>query len=183
MPNRIESKELVYDGKIVKGYDILMRMDDGRTVRRDFLHYRGATVVLPVLADGRIVLIRNWRFAVEEHLWELPAGLIDEGEAPAACAARELAEETGYTAGRIKPLGTFYTGPGTMDERMHAFLATDLTAGRQELEIYEEITVEQREEAEVRRMILSGELHDAKTISTLCIYWLSRGQANSRQSE
>ena len=75
-------------------------------------------MILPVLRDGAIVLIRNYRFAVGEHLWELPAGMLEQGEDPAVCASRELAEETGYTAGSIEKLGVFYTGPGTTDESM-----------------------------------------------------------------
>ena len=175
MNRRIERKELIFDGRVATGYKVHLRTDDGALVERDFFHYDGAAVVLPVLDDGSIVLIRNYRFAVDEHLWELPAGMLEDDEHPAACAARELTEETGYTAGRIEPLGTFYTGPGTTDEAMHALLATELTAGEQNLEQYEQITVEVRREEEVRRMILDGELHDGKSIAALGLYWLRKG--------
>jgi ADP-ribose pyrophosphatase len=151
-------------------------MPDGHVVRRDFLHYDGAVAVLPVLDDGSIVLIRNYRFAVDEHLLEVPAGMLEPGEPPAACAARELREETGYTAAGIEELGRFYTGPGTTDEVMHTYLATGLTAGGQDLEAYEEITVQPVTEAAAREMILSGELHDGKTIAALTLYWLKRGE-------
>ena len=173
--DQFESSELIFDGRIAKGYKVALRMPDGKLVHRDFLHYPGATIVLPVTADGSIVLIRNYRFAVRERLYELPAGLLEDGEDPADCAARELAEETGYTAGRIEPLGVFFTGPGTTDERMHAFLATELTAGAQELEEHEEISIEIVPEASARRMVAEGTIHDAKTIATLCLYWLERG--------
>ena len=175
MNNRLAYRELVYEGAIAKGYRVGLRMPDGTVVPRDLFCYAGAVVILPVLPDGRIVLIRNYRFAVDEHLLELPAGLLAEGEEPARAAARELAEETGYTAGTLTALGSFYTGPGTSNEIMHTFLATDLRAGRQDLEEYEEITVEVHTQPEVREMVASGELHDGKTIATLALYWLREG--------
>ena len=175
MNERFEYSELVFDGKVAKGYMVKLRMPDGQVVPRDFFHYNGAAVVLPVLDDGSIVLIRNYRFAVDEHLYELPAGILEPGEDPAACAARELAEETGYTAGKIEKLGEFFTGPGTTDENMYAFLATELTGGRQNLEIYEEITVETFPHSEVRRMASDGTIHDGKTLAALALYWLGKG--------
>jgi len=172
MNDRFHSSELVFDGRVAKGYKVELRMPDGRIVQRDYFHYNGAVAVLPVLSDGSIVLIHNYRFAVDEHLLEIPAGMLEEGEDPADCAARELAEETGYTAGRIERLGEFFTAPGTTDERMHAFLATDLADGEQNLEPYEEIRVEVRPETKVREMAISGELHDGKTLAALALYWL-----------
>jgi len=176
MADRFEYDELIFDGIIAKAHKVGVRMPDGRVVQRDFIHYPGAAVVLPILDDGSIVMIRNYRFAVQEHLWELVAGVLEKGEDPASCAARELAEETGYTAGKIEKLGAFYTGPGTTDELIHAFVATELADGRQNLERYEQITVEPVAEHDVRRMILDGRIHDAKTIATLAMFWLSRGQ-------
>lgn len=170
--DRFVSHELIFDGTVAKGYAVEVRMEDGRAVRRDYFHYGGAAVILPVLDDGSIVLIRNYRFAVDEHLLELPAGMLDADEEPGLCAARELAEETGYLAGRVEKLGAFFSGPGTTDENMHAYLATKLTAGDQNLETYERITVEVYPEGLVRRMVADGEIHDAKTIAALGLYWL-----------
>jgi len=166
-------KELVFDGKVAKAHRVRVRLPDGAVVERDWIHYRGAAVVVPVLDDGAIVLIRNYRFAVDETLYELPAGMMDRpDEDPAQCALRELAEETGYAAGRIEELGRFFTGPGTCDEIMHAFVATDLTPGEQDLETYERIEVEVVAGSEVRAMVLDGRIHDAKTIAALGLYWL-----------
>jgi ADP-ribose pyrophosphatase len=175
---RFERDELVFDGIIAKVHKVHLAMGDGQLVQRDYIHYPGAAIVLPVLADGSIALIRNWRFAVQEQLCELPAGVLEEGEAPAACAARELTEETGYTAGKLEKLGGFYTGPGTSDEFIHAYLATELTDGRQALEHYEEITVEVRRDDQVRRMVTDGTIRDAKTISALALYWLRSKSKN-----
>ena len=175
MSDRFEYDELVFDGVIAKAHKVGLRMDDGLVVQRDLICYPGATVVLPVLDDGSIVLIRNYRFAVDEWLYELPAGVLDAGEDPADCASRELGEETGYAAGHIEKLGAFFTGPGTTDEKMYAYLARELTAGPQNLERYERITVDVRPDAAVRRMVADGTIHDAKTIATLALYWLGEG--------
>ena len=164
----------MYDGTVAKVFRVALRMEDGKVVSRDLIHYNGAACILPVLADGSIILIRNVRFAVGENLYELPAGMLEDGENPDLCAERELTEETGYRAGRITKLGAFYTMPGTADELMHAYLAEDLTLGDQDLEIYEQITVEVFPDAQVRRMVLDGTIHDAKTIATLSLYWLGR---------
>lgn len=175
MDKRFEYQELVFDGRVAKGYKVGLKMDDGRVVPRDYFSYGGAAVILPVLDDGSIVMIRNERFAVNEKLLELPAGMLEKGEDPAEGAGRELIEETGYTAGRIEKLGTFFTGPGTTDENMHAYLATGLTRGEQNLEIYERITVEIYSEPRVRQMIADGTLHDGKSIAALALYWLRKG--------
>jgi len=174
MNDRIEKRELVYEGSVTTGYRVDVRMPDGRLVRRDLIHFSGAAVVLPVLADGSIVLIRNYRFAVGEVLWEIPAGGLAAGEDPAACASRELTEETGYTAGRIEKLGEFYSCPGATDEMLYAYLATDLARGEQNLELYEEISVEVCTEQAVGRMVADGTIHDGKTIATLALYWMSK---------
>jgi ADP-ribose pyrophosphatase len=175
MDNRFAYDELVFDGRVAKVHKVGLRMADGRVVPRDLIRYAGAAVVLPVLEDGSIVLIRNYRFAVDEELLELPAGILEPPEPPAACAARELAEETGYAAGRIEELGRFFSGPGTCDEVMHAFVATELTPGEQNLEPGEQIKVHVAREADVRDMLLDGRIHDAKTIATLGLYLLTKG--------
>ena len=175
MEERFAYDELIFDGRIAKGHKVGVRMPDGQVVQRDLICYPGAAVVLPVLPDGSIVLIRNYRFAVNENLLELPCGMLEGGEGPADCAARELAEETGSKAGKIEKLGQFYTGPGTTDEVMYSFLALDLTDGQQNLETYEQITVEIFSGAEVRRMIADGTIHDGKTVATLALYWVKNG--------
>ena len=174
MNDRFIYDNLIFAGKIAEVHDVGIRMPDGKVVQRDFIHYKGAAVILPVLDDGAIVLIRNYRFAVEEHLWELPAGILEDAEDPADCAARELTEETGYTARSIEKLGEFYPGPGTNDERMHSFLASGLTDGEQNLEEYEQITVDVFPAAKVRQMVCDGTIHDGKTIATLAMYWLKK---------
>ena len=171
---RFEEHELAFDGHTVKGYVVKVRMDDGQVVPRDYFHYTGSAVILPVLDDGRILLIRNTRFAVQEDLIELPAGRLDPGEDGATAAGRELTEETGYIAGKMVKLGEFYSAPGNADENMFVFVATDLSTGQQKLETYERITLLPRTEDDVRRMIVDGEIHDAKTIAAMTLYWMKK---------
>jgi ADP-ribose pyrophosphatase len=127
-------------------------------------------VVLPLLEDGRIVMIRNHRFAVDEVLWELCAGTLEPGEPPATTAARELVEETGYRADHVEAMTTFYTSPGICDEIMFAFLAEGLTHVGQKLEETERIEVEPVECDEALGMVEAGEIRDGKTIATLLFY-------------
>ena len=172
---RFEYDEIVFKGRVAEVHKVGVRMPDGRVVQRDWIRYNGAAVILPILDGGFIVLIRNYRFAVEETLYELPAGMLDAGEDPAVGAARELAEETGYAAGRLEKLGQYYTGPGTCNELMHAFVATGLSAGQQRLEAYEQIEAESVSDADIRAMVADGRIHDAKTIATLSLWWLRKG--------
>ena len=172
-PNdRFEWDRVIHVGRVLELHDAGVRMPDGKVVQRDYVHYNGAAVILPVLADGSIVMIRNYRFAVGDTLWELPAGMIDGDEAPLSAATRELTEETGYSAGQIVKLGEFYAAPGSSDELMHAFLATDLKDGLQALETYEQIEVHVLSDATVRQMLRDGAIRDAKTVSALALYWL-----------
>ncbi len=171
--SQIVSDEVVHTGRICRVHAIALRMDTGEVVPRDLIEFGDAVVVVPVLADGALVLIRNQRFAVGEELLELPAGKLDAGEDPASAAARELAEETGYSAGRLQPLGGFYSCPGALDEYLHVFGATELTDGKQDLEPHERIRVEVVPADRLDGMIASGELHDAKSIAA-CALWRLR---------
>lgn len=139
---------------------------------REVIVHPGAVVILPLLDDNRIVMIRNYRYSVEQELWELPAGTMEPEEAPLRTAERELREETGYRASKLSPLLEFYTSPGICTERMHAFIATGLTHVGQDLQEGERITAEPLAGAEVRRRLLEGEFQDGKTIAVLGYYFL-----------
>lgn len=142
----------------------------GREHTYDIVIHPGAAVILPILDDGRIVLIANYRLAVDHELLELPAGTLDPGEDPADCAARELAEETGYRAGRIVPLLNFYSTPGVMTEMMYTFLATGLTPGDTAHDATEQIRLATIEYSEALAAIHAGRIVDGKTITTLLYY-------------
>lgn len=151
----------------------------GKALTREVVRHPGAVVVVPVLDDGRIVLIRNYRVSVRQWLLECCAGTIERsraadgswgaGEDPAACAGRELIEETGYEAARIIPLTSFLTTPGLTDERMYAFAATGLEHVGQHLEEDENIKVELVPAAEVLAMIDRGEMQDAKSMVAILL--------------
>lgn len=127
-------------------------------------------MIVPVLEDGRICLIRNYRVAVEQELFELPAGTREANEPPIETARRELKEETGYECRTISPLCEFYMSPGILDERMFAFVARDLQAGSPALEKGELITNFPVTLSELDQMLGSGQIQDSKSLSTLLYY-------------
>ena len=151
--------------------------DGGRGKAAYVVVHPGAVVILPLLDARRVVLIRQQRVAVSQVLWELPAGTREVGEAPESTARRELREETGYRAGHMDSLGKFYTSPGILDELMYAYLATDLTFEGQALEEDERIETEVVSVGDVRRMVLSGEIQDGKSIAALALYLLGNQHA------
>jgi ADP-ribose pyrophosphatase len=171
--------QLIFHGNRVDFVLRQMTTAGGKQITREVCLHPGAVIILPVLDDGRIVLIRNRRHTVFETLLELPAGTLERDAAgktedPAGCAARELTEETGYTAEKIEPFGWFYTSPGILTEKMYAFLATGLKAGAQQLEETEEIQTEVFEPAEILRLIRENQIVDAKSIATLLKYLVGR---------
>ena len=176
MKSRIVKDEVVYTGKICRVHKINLEMAPGQVVDRDLVELSDAVVIVPVLADSSVVMIRNERFAVGQDLLEFPAGKIDGDEDPHACAARELAEETGYSAGSLIRLGGFYTSPGAITEYIHAFLATNLVEGEQNLEAHERINVEIVGYSQLVEMIRSGELHDAKSIAAWALWRVYEGR-------
>ena len=122
--------EIIFQAQRFSVERVLQVAADGSKYVREIVRHPGAAVILPLLDDGRVVFIRNYRAAVNETLIELPAGTLDRSEDPLSTAKRELAEETGYRAGNMKLLLTFCMSPGILDEKMHLFLATALTAGQ-----------------------------------------------------
>jgi ADP-ribose pyrophosphatase len=146
----------------------------GATHQRQFVRHPGAVVVVPVLDDGRLVLIRNHRAAVNQWLIELPAGTLEPGEDPVRCGARELVEETGYEAGEVKLLGQFFTSPGLSDELMRVVGARGLRLVGQKLEADECIEVSPTGVGATLEMIAAGHIADAKTIAGLMLAFQKR---------
>ena len=160
-----------YTGRIVSLDVDTVRFPNGVTGELEMIRHPGASAVVPLLeVPGRpatVLLIKQYRYAAEGFLYEVPAGRLDAGETPEHCAHRELTEETGYTAGRIVPLTSIYTTPGFTDEFIHIFLATDLKPGKTAHEADEVLEVEQVLMTDALRMIETGEIKDGKTISSL----------------
>ncbi len=173
MEGRLVDKQVLYSGK--KVHLEVHHLEDeatGRRTKREVVVHPGAVVILPVLDEAarQILLIRNRRYSVRQVLLELPAGTLEKGEDPMNCAGRELLEETGYLAGRIKPLGSFFSSPGILTERMYAFVAYDLQQRRQQLDEGEDIEVEQVSMTDALDLIRTGQIMDAKTIAALLMY-------------
>lgn len=146
----------------------------GQTATREIVIHPGAVVILPLLDDGRIVMVRNFRHSIEKTLLELPAGTCEIDEDPIETASRELIEETGYRAGTLSPLACFYTSPGITNELMHAYTATDLTRVGQKLNADEELVPEICDSSKLLRLLVSAALEDAKTLAVLGIYFASQ---------
>ena len=142
---------------------------------RETVQHPGAVAIVPVWGD-KICLIRNFRIAVNETLIELPAGTLEPGEDSAEAARRELVEETGFRANAIKKIGELWMSPGILNERMHLFLATDLTPGEPSLEPGEDIQTLILPLSEALLMIGTGRIQDAKTVAGLLMYAGALGQ-------
>jgi ADP-ribose pyrophosphatase len=138
---------------------------------REVVTHPGSVVVLPVLPDGRIILIRQYRHATHQFLWELVAGRIEPGENPRRGAARELIEETGYRAKHFRVFLDVFPTPGFLEERMYILLAEGLTLGQAEPEEDERITLKAFTRRELESMIRRGKLRDAKSIAGILYYF------------
>jgi ADP-ribose pyrophosphatase len=165
-------RELLFKGAKFDFERLTVQDAAGQTLVRQSVRHPGAVVILPILRESAgesVVLIRNWRISIEQWLYELPAGTLEPGEEPAACAARELEEETGFAAATITALGRFYTSPGMSNELMWAYAATGLRPVGQRLEPDEWVTVHPVRTAGAFGMIDSGELTDGKSILALLL--------------
>ncbi len=144
--------------------------DDGQVHRREVVRHPGAVTILPMVDLQHVCLIKNYRVAVARTLIELPAGTLEPNEEPAATAERELIEETGYRAGEMEHLHSFFLSPGILDERMHLYVATELTPGQAAREPGEEIENLVVPWDQAIRMVVDGQIEDAKTICGLLFY-------------
>lgn len=170
---RLISSRVVYDGPVFSVTTDHVQEPGGVETRRDIIHHTGSIVVLAVddsNATPRVLLERQYRHAVGDYLWELPAGRIDDGEKELQAAKRELIEETGYRAAHWRRILKFYASPGFVAETMSVFLATGLREGEAEPEDDEIIYKELVPLPKVVSMILKGKIRDAKTISS--VLWL-----------
>lgn len=160
----------VYEGRKFRVERRQLADKDGRHRNYDLVVHPGAAVVLPILDDGRVLLISCYRFGVDQQLLELPAGTLDPPESAEQCARRELAEETGYRAKKLTPLLSFYSTPGICNERLHAFVATQLQPGERALEPGERISSVPLAYDEAIEAVGQGRITDAKTIVSLLYY-------------
>ena len=163
----INRSEILHTGRIFSLMNENYTLDNGVTSDMDFIRHPGAAAMVPMLNNLEVVLIKQYRHAIREFIWEIPAGTLDPNESPITCAGRELIEEIGYSATDWHQLGTITPLPGCSDERIHIFLALDLKPAEQNLDDDEMINVHKMNLSEAMQMILAGEISDGKTISGL----------------
>jgi ADP-ribose pyrophosphatase len=166
------SSRRIYSGRVLNLDIDQVRFPDGSTGELEMIRHSGASAILPFLSDPagedpQILLIKQYRYAAEDFLYEIPAGRLEPGEDPSECARRELLEETGCSAERIEPLYTFYTTPGFIDEKIHAFVAIGIQQGEAGREADEFLTVETMTLSRALELIHEGEIRDAKTALTI----------------
>jgi ADP-ribose pyrophosphatase len=159
--------ELLRTETLLKGRAFAIRRDwlktpDGRETKFDIIEHGGSVVIVPLDADGNLLFVRQYRHAAGTDLLELPAGTLDEGEAPETCAAREIREETGFAAGKLEKIGEFYLAPGYSTEFMFVYIARDLTHNPLEADADEFLSVEKIPVKQALEMAERGEVPDAK---------------------
>lgn len=167
MRETIINSQRLYDGRIVV-LDLLdVRLPNGEHSRREVVRHPGAVAVVPLDADGSVILVRQYRIAADRVMLEIPAGTLDPGEPAATCAERELQEEAGLRPGRLDSLGGIFAAPGYTTEYIHLFLATELSASSLEMDDDEFIEVVRLPFDEALRMVDDGEIDDSKTVAGL----------------
>ncbi len=174
LSDRIEQRQTLLSTSRFQVERVEYRLSSGQKGCREVIQHPGAVVIIPILDDGRICLINNYRVAVDEQILELPAGTLEPGEPPLQTAYRELIEETGYRAGTMQPLLQLLMSPGILNERMHVFLAQNLTAGDSDLQAGEEIQNFLVAPELARKLLRDNVIQDSKTVSAL-LYYLQFG--------
>ena len=173
LDEKFVSRRQGFDGRLLKVMVDTVTLPNGRQTTREIIAHPGAVCVVPVLDDGSIIFVKQYRYAVGSVLYELPAGKLDhQNEDPLDCAKRELSEETGYEAAEWRKLTSIVTTPGFTDEVIHLYLARGLKKFDQHTDEDEFIDIEAIKPEEVRQMLLDEEIFDAKTLSALCMMQL-----------
>ena len=164
-------RELAYQGTVLKVYKDQMKFSNGNTEDWDFIHHDGAAAVIPVMDDGKILMVKQYRNALERDTLEIPAGKLDDpDEEGIVCASRELKEETGYSSDDLEWLLTIRTTVAFCDERIEVFVARNLIPGEQHLDEDEFVDVKAYKLEELKGMIFEGKIQDSKTMAANLAY-------------
>jgi ADP-ribose pyrophosphatase len=161
--------EVVFEGNLLTVRRDTVELPNGKLATRELIQHPGAVAVVAVREDGKILLVRQYRYPIDQVTLEIPAGKLDQGEKPEDCAKRELEEETGYQAKKLRLLSSIITTPGFTNEVIHLFLAEDLILAEQCPDEDEFIDAEAFTKAEIRTMIDNGTICDAKSLTGLLL--------------
>jgi ADP-ribose pyrophosphatase len=170
------NENMVHDGTIFKVYSDLVRLPNGNMAVREYLHHPGAVAILPVGDDGTLYLIEQFRYAAKGTIFEVPAGTLGEGEDRDACAARELEEETGFRAGRMERLLSFFLCPGYSDEMLTLYRASELQESKANTEENEILELRPMTLDDAFQLISEGRIKDSKTLVALYSERIARGE-------
>jgi ADP-ribose pyrophosphatase len=175
---KVNSKATLYEGRVFKLLRENVTLNNGVTVDLDVIHHPGASAMIPISDNDNVILIKQYRHAIGDFIWEIPAGTLDPNETPLECAKRELIEETGFSANTWQKLGEITPVPGYSNERIHMFLAADLVPAEQDLDKDEMLDVHEVSLGKAVEMIHEGAIQDSKTIAGLFMTtkWLRQRQ-------
>lgn len=163
-------RELIHKGAIIDYYSDTIEIDNTKQTTFDFINHKGASAMIPVDKDGKILMVRQYRNAIDQYTLEIPAGGLNPGEDNLSCAVRECEEETGYKAGDVYHLIDLYTTVAFSNEKICIYYTTGITPSVQNLDEDEFVTAERYSVEELTRMILEGKIVDAKTIAGILAY-------------
>lgn len=169
MPRKLIESEHIFKGAVFTVERDRLREESGSEIVREIIRHTGGAGCLPLFADGRVALVKQYRHPARQELLEIPAGKIEAGESPVECAAREIEQEIGFRAGRIELLADFYSTPGFCEERLYVYLATELTPAEQNLDHDEFVEVVYLPLADAVAMAERNEIEDSKTIIALLL--------------
>lgn len=159
----------LFEGKIINLRRDEVQLPSGRTATREVVEHPGAVAVVPITKEGQVILVRQFRHPIGKIILEVPAGKLDPNEKPEDCALRELAEETGFVANKLRKLTSMYTTPGFSNEVIHLYLAEELIESDQQPDEDEFIKTEKYTPEQIRQMIATGDICDAKSLVALCL--------------
>ncbi|MDF2943706.1 MAG: hypothetical protein K0S01_2564 [Herbinix sp.] len=170
IPYKRLERDLVHKGRIIDYYSDTIEINGDKQTTFDFIAHKGASAMIPVDQDGKILMVRQYRNAIDSYSLEIPAGGLNPGEDNMTCAIRECEEETGYKAGEVHHLIDLFTTVAFSNEKICIYYTSDITSSKQNLDEDEFVTIERHSLEELTTMILNGDIQDAKTIAGILAY-------------
>lgn len=171
---KLINSKIEYSGETLSLRSDLIELNSGIQIKRNIVEHPGSVVIIPQTNKGNILMVSQWRHAIQDHLIELPAGHIDSGETPEDAAYRELQEEIGFKPGELISLSKIWVAPGWCNEKIHSYIALDLIVSKLKPDNDENITVLEFEASKIYQMIKDGEIVDSKTIATFMMFYQNK---------